>query len=63
MSEQHLSQTEQLKMKESLELETLDFSNLQLLEDSIAPIFLVAAAAGGVCAAGGTAAGCKCSSV
>lgn len=41
-----------------LELEIVDFSDIEQLEEPIAPIF--AAAAGGVCSAV-AAGGCKCS--
>lgn len=41
-----------------LDLEIVDFSDLEQLEEPIAPIF--AAAAGGVCSAV-AAGGCKCS--
>jgi hypothetical protein len=49
-----------VRMEEkALELEVVDFADLEQLEESIAPIFLLAEAAGGVCS-GGTGSGCTC---
>ena len=42
-----------------LDLEVVDFADLEQLEESIAPIFLAVAAVGGSCS-GGTGSGCTC---
>ncbi len=44
--------------KAHLELEILDFSDIQQLEESIAPV-LLAPGVGGTCS-GGAGSGCKC---
>ena len=47
------------KVEKKMELEVVEFSDLQQLEESIAPIFLLTAAAGGKCS-GGSGSGCSC---
>ena len=42
-----------------LELEVVEFTDLEQLEEAIAPIFLLAADAGGSCSGGGQS-GCRC---
>jgi hypothetical protein len=44
---------------EPMELEVVEFTDLEQLEESIAPIFLLAADTGGTCS-GGAGSGCIC---
>lgn len=50
---------DKLVPQKEMEIEFVDFSDLQQLEESIAPIFLLGAAVGGKCD-GGAGSGCTC---
>jgi hypothetical protein len=48
-----------VSQEQILELEVVDFTDLEQLEESIAPVFLLSVAVGGSCS-GGAGSGCKC---